>query len=144
MIDAVLLVLVSLLVAERSLYYLFTLSDKQWKEIWYYIRFWKPIRRSIRLYFIKNYPDISVDLYDSWNGKAFYTVHDSEEKIRFHRAASQIFWRLEESWTEQDKKDMQEYERLHLLWKKEKFKMKLQWLKSNHPKYYWLHKLHLI
>ncbi|HAH37790.1 MAG TPA: hypothetical protein DCL81_15150 [Algoriphagus sp.] len=147
MIQLITLALVFLLVIDRLIYYasrpkkdLLTV----WKSFWYWIRFWKPIGEAIRSYLIKNYPHISRDVSHQWFKKSFCEVFDNEEKLRINQEHFNLQQKNQFSLNDQEKLELEIYQELYKKWMKRKRQLKQEWLKTHHPKYYWLHKLKII
>lgn len=128
MTQTITLILVLILVVEK-----FSVKKIDLKTLWYYIRFWKPIRSWIW----SKHPEIPDELYGRFRGKAIEKVLDTPEKIEVSQY-SLPYYLLLKAWSPEDLSKKKEQDKLWDEIKKEEKNLKNQWRKKNAPLFYYL------
>ena len=139
------LFLLSLLVLERIVYY-FSITNTRdlkivWKSFWYWIRFWKPIQKWIW----STYPEINRELYVKWRKEAFQTIITDENRDdSYYHVYDNPEHKPIKDRTPEENKFIAKKKIIYDQIKEYEFNKELEYLKTNHPKYYWIRKLKII
>lgn len=131
-----------MLVLERTVYY-FSISSKRdiqivWKSFLEFFKIWKNIKYWLR----KKHPDIPNELRVKWRDMAYAIAPESDR--HYLKENEPPIWIRPEGYTPEQKEAQIKCDIIINKMEASYDNYLMEWLKTNHPKFYWIRRLKII